>query len=50
MLGGGWRWELGEKLSEGLRELSRRHGMTLYMTLLAGWAGCWGDCRGRRRW
>ncbi|HEX9939603.1 MAG TPA: amino acid adenylation domain-containing protein [Longimicrobium sp.] len=29
---------LGEALSASLKELSRRHGATLYMTLLAGWA------------
>ncbi|HEX8319063.1 amino acid adenylation domain-containing protein [Longimicrobium sp.] len=29
---------LDEALSAALRELSRRHGTTLYMTLLAGWA------------
>jgi len=28
---------LDEQLSEGLKALSRRHGTTLYMTLLAGW-------------
>ncbi|HET7233884.1 MAG TPA: amino acid adenylation domain-containing protein, partial [Longimicrobium sp.] len=30
--------ELGEALSAGLEALSRRHGVTLYMTLLAAWA------------
>jgi len=30
------RFELGEELSRGLRELSRREGATLFMTLLAG--------------
>jgi amino acid adenylation domain-containing protein/FkbM family methyltransferase len=29
---------LDEKLTEGLKELSRRYGTTLYMTLLSGWA------------
>ena len=29
---------LEEKLTAGLKALSRRHGATLYMTLLAGWA------------
>ncbi|WP_216847008.1 AMP-binding protein, partial [Granulicella sp. L60] len=29
---------LDEQLTAGLRDLSRRHGATLYMTLLAGWA------------
>ena len=30
--------ELDEQLSAGLRALSRRHGTTLHMTLLTGWA------------
>ncbi|MGH9970309.1 MAG: FkbM family methyltransferase, partial [Pyrinomonadaceae bacterium] len=35
---GGWvRVELGEELTRGLNELSKKHGTTLYMTLLAGW-------------
>ena len=35
---GGWvRVELDEELSRGLKELSKKHGTTLYMTLLAGW-------------
>src|SRR5207302_497754 len=29
---------LDEELTAGLKELSKRHGMTLYMTLVAGWA------------
>ena len=29
---------LDEKLTAALRELSRRHGTTMFMTLLAGWA------------
>ena len=29
---------LDEPLTAGLKDLSRRHGTTLYMTLLAGWA------------
>src|SRR5579863_2602602 len=29
---------LEEKLTVGLKDMSRRHGTTLYMTLLAGWA------------
>jgi hypothetical protein len=29
---------LDEPLTVGLKDLSRRHGTTLYMTLLAGWA------------
>src|SRR5215204_25466 len=35
---GGWvRIVLEENLTRRLKELSRRHGATLYMTLLAGW-------------
>src|SRR5215204_1283629 len=35
---GAWvRVELDEELSRGLKELSKKHGTTLYMTLLAGW-------------
>ncbi|HEU4884413.1 MAG TPA: amino acid adenylation domain-containing protein, partial [Longimicrobium sp.] len=30
--------ELDEALADGLKALSRRHGTTLFMTLLAGWA------------
>jgi hypothetical protein len=30
---------LDRDLTSGLRELSRRHGITMHMTLLAGWAG-----------
>jgi len=30
--------ELDEELTAGLKALSRRHGTTLFMTLLAGWA------------
>ena len=32
------RLMLDEKLTQGLKDLSRRHGTTLHMTLLAGWA------------
>ncbi len=36
---GGWtRFVLDEKLTRGLKKLSRRHGATLYMTILAAWA------------
>ena len=36
---GGWvSVVLEEELTEKLKELSRRHGVTLFMTLLAGWA------------
>ncbi len=35
---GGWvEVALEEELSRGLKELSKKHGTTLYMTLLAGW-------------
>jgi non-ribosomal peptide synthetase component F len=30
--------ELDEELTAGLTALSQRHGTTLFMTLLAGWA------------
>lgn len=36
--GGSVDCELGAGLSRGLRELSQRHGATLFMTLMAGWA------------
>ncbi|HEY2416377.1 MAG TPA: condensation domain-containing protein, partial [Steroidobacteraceae bacterium] len=36
--GGHVALELDETLSDGLKALSHRHGMTLFMTLLAGWA------------
>ena len=32
------RLNFDEALSEGLKALSKRHGVTLFMTLLAGWA------------
>jgi len=38
---------LNDKLTEGLRELSARHGTTLYMTLLAGWR-CWWEMSGQQ--
>src|SRR5579863_5309984 len=41
----GWCWE---KLTAGLRALSQRHGMTLYMTLLAGWAAVLGRLSGQQ--
>jgi amino acid adenylation domain-containing protein len=31
-------WELDAALTQGLKDLSARHGTTLFMTLLAGWA------------
>ncbi|HET7863471.1 MAG TPA: condensation domain-containing protein, partial [Burkholderiaceae bacterium] len=36
--GGRHVWTLPAPLSAQLRELSRRHGVTLFMTLLAGWS------------
>ncbi|HSJ75229.1 MAG TPA: condensation domain-containing protein, partial [Gemmatimonadales bacterium] len=36
---GGWvKLELEEELTRDLNELSKKHGTTLYMTLLAGWS------------
>ena len=34
---GGGRVALDEDLTRGLKELSKKHGTTLYMTLMAGW-------------
>ena len=39
---------LDEKLTAGLKALSQRHGATLYMTLLAGWAGLLGRLSGEK--
>jgi amino acid adenylation domain-containing protein len=39
--------ELGETLTAGLRDLSRRHGCTPYMTLMAGWAALLGRLSGQ---
>jgi len=36
--GGRVNVELDEELTRGLKELSKRHGVTLYMTMLAAWA------------
>jgi amino acid adenylation domain-containing protein len=45
---GGWvRVELEEELTRGLKELSKQHGMTLYMTLLAGWSALLGRLSGQ---
>ena len=38
LTGGTLTFEIDAELSRGLRALSQRHGTTLYMTLLAGWA------------
>jgi hypothetical protein len=46
---GGFVWTvLDEELVGGLRELNRRHGTTLYMTLLAGWAALLGRLSGQQ--
>ncbi|HYH79230.1 MAG TPA: amino acid adenylation domain-containing protein, partial [Longimicrobium sp.] len=39
--------ELDEALTAGLNALSRRHGATLFMTLLAGWAAVLGRLSGQ---
>jgi amino acid adenylation domain-containing protein len=39
--------DLGEALSAGLKALSQRHGTTLHMTLLAGWAAVLGRLSGQ---
>jgi amino acid adenylation domain-containing protein len=39
---------LDENLTSGLRALGKRHGATLYMTLLAGWAALLGRLSGQR--
>ncbi|HEU4556305.1 MAG TPA: non-ribosomal peptide synthase/polyketide synthase [Longimicrobium sp.] len=39
--------DLGDELSAGLRALSKRHGATLFMTLLAGWAAVLGRLSGQ---
>ena len=47
--GGGFsRLELEESLLIGLKELSRRHGATLFMTLLGGWAALMGRLSGQK--
>ena len=38
MRGRAWTLELDAELTAGLKALSQRHGTTLFMTLLAGWA------------
>ncbi|HVY38154.1 MAG TPA: amino acid adenylation domain-containing protein, partial [Polyangia bacterium] len=38
---------LDERLTDGLKALGQRHGCTLYMTLLAGWAGLLGRLSGQ---
>jgi len=40
--------ELDERLTAGLKDLSKRHGTTLYMTLLAGWAALLGRLSGQQ--
>ncbi|HEY2913439.1 MAG TPA: amino acid adenylation domain-containing protein, partial [Candidatus Angelobacter sp.] len=39
---------LNEELMTGLKELSKRHGATLYMTLVAGWAALLGRLSGQQ--
>src|ERR1041385_6694993 len=41
------RFELEETLLIGLKELGRRHGATLFMTLLGGWAALMGRLSGQ---
>ncbi|MFI5223121.1 MAG: condensation domain-containing protein, partial [Nitrospirales bacterium] len=41
------RVALDEKLTAGLKELSRKQGTTLYMTLLSGWAALLGRLSGQ---
>jgi amino acid adenylation domain-containing protein len=45
--GGTVSLELDEELTAGLRALSRRHGTTPFMTLLAGWAAVLGRLSGQ---
>ncbi len=45
--GGLSRFELDETLLIGLKELGRRHGATLFMTLLGGWAALMGRLSGQ---
>ncbi|HYH83627.1 MAG TPA: amino acid adenylation domain-containing protein, partial [Longimicrobium sp.] len=45
--GAGVQVLLDEALAAGLKELSRRHGTTLFMTLLAGWAAVLGRLAGQ---
>ncbi|HEU0052084.1 MAG TPA: AMP-binding protein, partial [Longimicrobium sp.] len=39
--------ELGEELTDGLKALGQRHGTTLFMTVLAGWAAVLGRLSGQ---
>ncbi|HEU0051733.1 MAG TPA: amino acid adenylation domain-containing protein, partial [Longimicrobium sp.] len=39
--------DLGEELTAGLKALGQRHGTTLFMTLLAGWAAVLGRLSGQ---
>jgi amino acid adenylation domain-containing protein len=45
--GAGFPLELDAELTAGLNALSRRHGATLHMTLLAGWAAVLGRLSGQ---
>ena len=44
----GYEVMLDEELVTGLKELSKQHGATLYMTLLAGWAALLGRLSGQQ--
>ena len=44
------RLVLDGELTAELKELSQRHGTTLFMTLLAAWAALLAGCRGSRMW
>jgi amino acid adenylation domain-containing protein len=46
--GAALNFTLDAPLSAGLKALSRRHGTTLYMTLLAGWAALLGRLSGQQ--
>ena len=48
--GAGVEVEFDGPLTDRLKQLSQRHGATLFMTLLAGWGRCCRGCRGRRKW
>ncbi|HEV2735244.1 MAG TPA: condensation domain-containing protein, partial [Longimicrobiaceae bacterium] len=45
--GASLRVDLGEELAAGLGALGQRHGATLFMTVLAGWAATLGRLSGR---
>ena len=45
---GDWVDGVSRELTRGLKELSRRHGTTLYMTLLGGWGALLGRLTGQQ--